>query len=236
MPALKCPSDGYNDAGNHFQRSAYMGVADDGYARGNYAMNGGTNDSCLMGVVSPWTPPENPCSDGYWIDGNDLKTNVRRVWGSGIGGINKGFAYREFPRGLSKMVAIDEIRAGVNSADPRGVWALGFVGASATAGHGTFARAGGPNNPSAKSDVIANCMDLQSKVGGAAALAAMGMGCNEWRVAGSSFEAGARSLHQDGVNILMLDGSVHFVDDDIDKDLWHNMHRRDYRGQLELPF
>jgi prepilin-type N-terminal cleavage/methylation domain-containing protein/prepilin-type processing-associated H-X9-DG protein len=236
LPLLKCPSDPYSGADNHFQRTLVMGGGDNGYARNNYAMNAGTNKSCLMGNFAVSSTPSSSCTDGFWVEGSDLKTDVLRVWGSGIGGVNKSLALRAFSRGISTMVALDEIRAGVNPADPRGVWALGFVGASVTAGHGIYRKAGGPNNPDVKSDVIANCKQVQARVGGAESLASMGMGCNEYRIPGSNFEAGSRSLHPGGVNVLMLGGSVHFIADEIDQNVWHNVHRRDYNGQLELPF
>jgi prepilin-type N-terminal cleavage/methylation domain-containing protein len=235
LPTLKCSSDLYNGVDNHYQRISEMGISDEGYARSNYAMNFGTNASCLKAFPFPGSP-YGDCTDGYFVDGDDLKTSVRAFWGSGIGGVNKSMAFRAFPRGLSKMVAVDEIRAGVNSSDPRGVWALGFIGASGTAGHGIHRQAGGPNNPNPKADLIANCGRVQARVGGADVLAGMGMGCNAWLEPSASFEAGARSMHPDGVNLLMLGGSVHFVMDDVDANVWHNMHRRDYIGELDLPF
>jgi prepilin-type processing-associated H-X9-DG protein len=231
LAVLKCPSDPHSGAENHYQRIPDMGVADEGYARSNFAMNGGTNETCLMPGK-----PSMKCTDGFWIEGDNLATNVRAVWGSGIGGTNKSLPFRAFPRGLSTMVAVDEIRAGVNSIDPRGVWALGFVGSSATAGHGLYRKCGRPNNPSVESDLVSNCERVRASVGGAEALAAMGMGCKTWYTSGANFEAGARSLHPGGVNLLMLGGSVHFVADDVDEQIWHNMHRRDFKGQLDLPF
>lgn len=233
IPMFKCPSDTFNGADNHYQRISSLQLPDEGYARSNCAMNSGTNESCVMGVF-PIVTPDGKCSDGYWIDAKDIR-NARRVWGSGIGGVNKSMSFSDFPRGLGMMVAVDEIRAGVTPSDPRGVWALGFVGASATAGHGLYRRAGGPNNPDPESDVIANCEKVQSQVGGSNALAAMEMGCNTWRIPGASFEAGARSLHPGGVHLLMLGGTVHFVHNDIDAKLWHNLHRRDATGPLDLP-
>ncbi len=44
---MKCPSDLANEADNHFQRAGIDAI-DAGYARGNYAINGGTNRRCLM--------------------------------------------------------------------------------------------------------------------------------------------------------------------------------------------
>ena len=45
--------------------------------------------------------------------------------------------------------------------------------------------------------------------------------CNE------NFQATARSQHADGVNVMMVDGSVKFVSDNIDQNLWHVMHSRE---------
>jgi hypothetical protein len=236
LPLLLCPTDAYNGPDNHFQRIPIMGTPDAGYARNNFAMNGGTNDSCIVGDISLSPMPSGTCTDGFWVEGSNFLTNTSRVWGSGIGGVNKSLPLRAFSRGLSTMVAVDEIRAGITSADPRGVWALGFVGASATIGHGIHANAGRPNNPSVDSDVIANCEAVRNSAGGPQGLAALGMGCKPWSIPGANFEAGSRSMHPHGVNVLMLGGSVHFVENEIEANLWHNLHRRDYASPLELPF
>lgn len=236
LPILKCPTDSFNGPENNFQRIPAGGSPDRGYSRGNFALNMGTNDWCLIGNFENPYHTSGSCTDGFWVWGSDLKTNVRQVWGSGVGGINKSFAARDFPSGLSKMVAVDEIRAGVNPADPRGVWSLGLIGCSVTAGHGTYGTACGPNSTGDSPDAIANCKAARKLAGGASALAAMGMGCNPTLDEGASFLAGARSLHSGGINLLMLDGSAHFVVDDVDDSVWHNMHRRDNRAPIELPF
>ena len=63
---MKCPSDPANGADNHFQRAG-LDAIDAGYARGNYAINGGTNRRCLMRLSKRTTT----CTDGIQVDGTD---------------------------------------------------------------------------------------------------------------------------------------------------------------------
>ena len=231
LPILKCPSDPANEVDAHFQRGPNGQPADLGYARGNYAMNCGTNRECLM-RLSRDGQPLGSCKDGYQVDGTDLATNTRQVWGSGVGGINKSISFREIPS-LSHTVAVEEIRAGVSPIDRRGVWALGFVGSSLTAGHGIYENRG----PNAGYDSIQGCKALQSNPGDAQLLE-LGMPCISSAIETVEFsvQATARSEHIEGVNVLMTDGSVHFVSDSVDADIWHRMHRRDNTAPLELRF
>ena len=230
---MKCPSDPHALAKNHFQRAENWDL---GYARGNYAMNFGTNQSCLM-RLSKQKEPIGGCIDGFQVDGSSLISNTRRVWGSGVGGVNRSVQFREFESGLTKTVAVEEVRAGVNPLDRRGTWALGFVGSSVTAGHGIHGDDGGPNNQNDSSDDIQGCIALVKKVG-KSKLTLERMPCSSTSDPHRelSLQATARSQHPDGVQILMADGSVHFVEDLIDQDIWHNMHKRDRQAPFELPF
>jgi len=134
--------------------------------------------------------------------------------------------------------AYDELRSGIHQADPRGTWALGFIGASGTARHGMLAfpknDGGGPNNSVADSDDIVGCTAIETALG-VDVVAKLGMPClaisNE-----TNNQATSRSMHAGGVHVLMLDGSVHFVSDLVNLDVWYNMHRRNSPEAFELPF
>ena len=227
LPILKCPSDPHND--ELFERGAAHGLTDNFYARGNYAINVGPDGNCLNGGALP-------CVQGFFLRGSNLMIDNDQVWGSGIAGVNKSIGFNSIPDGLSNTVAVDEIRAGIDSLDPRGVWALGQIGSSAVARHGSLGDAGGPNNKNPYSEEFIGCVDLTEKLS-AAALAAEGMGCNP-RPQGreGNVQAGARSLHTGGVNVLLCDGSIQFVRNEVDASVWHAIHTRDRGERIDLPW
>ena len=113
-------------------------------------MNGGSNDRCLMWSAA-WPP--GTCTDGFQVNGTNLASDTTQVWGSGIGGLNKSFRFADFPAGLSRTVAVEEIRAGTHPLDRRGVWTLGFPGSSVTVAHGL----NGNRGPNAGKDFIQGC-------------------------------------------------------------------------------
>ena len=209
LSLMKCPSDSFNNVS--YERGLLSGVAGHTYARGNYAFNMGINPPCFAFKPN--------CPDGYSSDTNDLERTESKVWGSGIGGFNVSFGFQDFPEGLSNMVALDEIRAGISSIDPRGTWAIGMVGASVTAAH-----PGGPNE-NKFGDGIASCGMLIltfSEV----AMKQMRMPCMTSTIP-SNFAATARSQHRGLVNVLKLDGSVHAIPDSVDGKTWLSLHSRD---------
>lgn len=217
---FNCPTDAYNTTDNFFARGKRKGILNNHYARGNYGLNGGPADDCKAGSVD--------CRDGFFAPG-DYLTSSRQVWGPGVGGVNRGIQFREITDGLTYTVAVDEIRAGIHELDPRGVWALGQAGSSSTLRHGQTGNAGGPNARDPKADDIIGCNEVKEAVGEATLIDDC-MPCyaskGEKSITTNS-QAAARSMHASGVHILMVGGSVSFLDDEIDSGIWHAIHTRD---------
>ncbi len=216
--SMVCPSDSFNNPENNY--TFYPAdTLDVGYsfARGNYAINGGSH------CFDPF-----PGSTAFLVGDGASLTMSRdpkefRYSGNGIAGINTHFSFEDCTNGLSTLVAFDEIRAGIHSIDPRGVWALGQIGGSITWAHGVNGDASGPNNQEPRSDDILNCGDLH-ELFGAEKLQKLEMPCVHY--IDTNFQATSRSTHAGGVNVLMLDGSTRFISNEIAPGLWHVMHSR----------
>ena len=230
LSVMLCPSDAYNT--KPYERAAFSGVkTGHTYARGNYAFNGGPDRQCYM--------PVSGCKNGFNVADPDLLHKNMVVWGSGVGGINKSFRLRDFPAGTTCMTVMDEIRAGIDPVDPRGVWALGLVGSSITCCHGIYnlGNTGPPNNQSPNADDIVGCSALLTKYG-LSQLQLLGMPCQVNTANGIEIgiQATSRSMHPTGVHILMLDGSAHYVGENIDPQVWQDLHSNLTSGQSTLPF
>jgi prepilin-type N-terminal cleavage/methylation domain-containing protein len=230
LTVMLCPSDPNNN--KPYERATLSGVTSGHtYARGNYAFNGGPDRQCYMSVSG--------CKNGFNVADPDLLNKNMIVWGSGVGGINKSFRLRDFPAGTSCMTAIDEIRAGIDPVDPRGVWALGMVGSSITACQGIYnlGNTGPPNNVSPNADDIVGCSALIAKYG-MPQLTLLGMPCQVNKANGIEIgiQATSRSMHPMGVHILVLDGSAHYISENIDPQVWQDLHSSLTSGQSTLPF
>lgn len=219
LSVLKCPTDSFNSINNRYIRDLLSGTRNIEHARGNYAMNAGPDRGCLIGI-------QPDCKDGFHLDTTDLM-KAQVMWGTGVGGINYSVSSADITRGLSNMVAVDEIRAGIAPVDPRGSWALGFLGASITARHGLISKKDddyGPNNQIDSSDDIYGCAAMKSS-SGADWPGKMRMPCHT-DTPESNNQATARSMHANGVHVLLADGAVRFVGDSINIDIWYKIHSR----------
>lgn len=234
LSVFRCPTDPFSMPSNRFERGFSAGAqTGHAYARGNYGMNMGVNRNCFIET----TPG---CIDPFDTGDPDLATKNLTVSGNGVGGINVSFRFADFIGGTSKMVAIEELRAGIHPADPRGTWALGFAGSSGTVSHGYYTSVdddNGPNHFYKSSDDINGCNFLHDTLGSEKLLLER-MPCYKSTNAleDISIQATSRSKHPSGVLVMMLDGSGHFVGDNVDSDVWLKMHKRDYTGELNLPF
>ena len=207
LNVMLCPSDAYNHA--PYERALLAGTSGHTYARGNYGYNVGQNHVCFSFQAG--------CTDGFDTGTNDLINTNATVSGNGIGGINVSFGFKNFPNGLSNIVAIDEIRAGIEPLDPRGTWALGMPAANMTA-----VDFPGPNPETG--DGITSCTSLTLKYS-TAELKRLGMQCFDAPIPGN-VAASARSMHVGLVNTLHLDGSVSPVQNSIDSNVWKQWHSR----------
>lgn len=219
LAKLKCPSDTFHHTGNPHR--FYPVVGEQQYvefARGNYAINGGTHN-----YESAPPSTQGPQGDFSHLI---ISEEPRRyeMWGNGIAGINKAFSLDEFTNSQSTTIALEEVRSGVHEIDPRGCWALGQIGGSITWGHGVNGDTFGPNNQDFRADDILRSKEVHQAVG-SDQLEALGMPSCSY--VDRNQQSTARSMHVRGVNVAFVDGAVRFISDQIDPGLWHVLHSRE---------
>jgi prepilin-type processing-associated H-X9-DG protein len=142
---------------------------------------------------------------------------------TGMMGLNFGSKIADVTDGLSNTAAIGELRAGLNSIDIRGTWAIG-LGMASLCGH---AKPYNPTPNNLNGFPPPNCNDGGDEMQAGPALAQsftnaaqMGMGFN---CGGGMYNSGGqcRSMHPGGVNMGFADGSVHFIKNTISQRVWY---------------
>lgn len=183
LETLLCPSD--LAARNKFSPSGANGRE---YARGNYGIN--------MGARFARVYPFN--NDGA------------RAWGythnRGVSGIHRSIGQADVRDGASNTILLSELRAGMNSVDSRGVWAIGIPGSSITACNAWYGDDYGPNCLITASDDIWGCNNDNCRP-------RLKMPCYTSSSGGD--QATARSSHAGGVQTAFCDGSVHWISDSV---------------------
>ncbi|HYW79027.1 MAG TPA: DUF1559 domain-containing protein [Thermoguttaceae bacterium] len=199
ISTMLCPEDAYNT--EPFNGSTGSSGLGDNWARGNYAAN------ASLGYMSFQQGAKPNCAswaaNGNWY----LPKHC------GVMGANDSLAVADVTDGSSQTILVAEVRAGLTSADPRGVWALGIAGSSSLWGHGSIGpECNGPNAPQPNSDQIIQCGQFSTGFGGPDGIAALGMSCK----GGQGEAATTRSAHEGGIQALFVDGSVHYIGDFVD--------------------
>jgi prepilin-type processing-associated H-X9-DG protein len=190
LEVFQCPTDSYNTT----PMLSGTGANATQWARGNYGANAGNgplllrNPDGIYGASSPG-----------WLDPK------RR----GVIGPNVAAKMKELTDGTSNTIVLGELRAGITPLDQRGTWALGQAGASVLFWYGTTGDANGPNVCNVSSD------DVKGPLAADADL--MKQECmpdytgDQW-----ADQATTRSMHPEGVNVGMADGSAHFISNNVE--------------------
>lgn len=202
ISAYRCPSDSKNNS--PFVNAAVPGdsTIGGGWARGNYAISAGYEDY----------------DHQAW--GNTKKSSASSL--SGMNGLtstplcssNFGSKIRDVTDGTSNQFMFTELRAGLSAIDPRGIWAMGFPGASVqNAGRAVY-------NPSPNNLLGGISADGGDELQDGSTYcnpqnAALGMGCTTSGTLMTS--AMSRSQHIGGVNVAMADGSGRFISNNVDQ-------------------
>lgn len=205
-----CPSDSFNN--QPYVNSNVPGDANigGGWARGNYGISAGYEDYDHVNF-----------GNRYKSSSSNLAGKAG-MYSSPLAATCFGAKMRDLLDGPSQQLMFAELRAGLSSSDPRGVWAMGMPGASVqNAGRGTY-------NPGPNSTFWSNGNDggdeLEDLGGGGLAggaeyctqaTANLGMPCTNGGNLMTS--AMARSQHVGGVNVGLADGSGRFISNNIDQ-------------------
>ena len=223
-----CPSDPnnqtpYNDPSGVDAPVNDPALTPNGWARGNYAATCGFTDSDH--TTNGRDASGNNPFDGKGNDGvvpgyptNPAVSKGPLFFFSTTG--RNGTTLTGIPDGTSNTIMVNEVRAGINALDSRGVWAVGQPGSSLTEAGRSYNPT--PNNtldsPDGQTygDELQNCYKFWYYGLGAQ----KGMGCFPNTSGDAMNSAMARSAHTGGVNCCLADGSVHFISNNIDQFTW----------------
>ena len=202
----------------------------DWFGNGTYAATpiGNTH----LGIMDCPTHPRNEERMGNGTGMEDLaRGNYAACYGKGgygyattsapaIGGVfgnNSRISMADILDGSSNTLMLSELRyrtpssTGPSTADIRGTWAYGSMGAD------IFSAQTGPN--SAVGDLIWGCRSMPSEY----------MPCTSTAngtTAMLSSYAAARSYHTGGIHVCLADGGVRFISENIDLNLWQALGSR----------
>jgi prepilin-type N-terminal cleavage/methylation domain-containing protein/prepilin-type processing-associated H-X9-DG protein len=208
LQILLCPTDSYNRQPFNGSGSSQTNKLGDNWARGNYAANAG------MAYLS-YSASAHTRGFGSVQGANPVGWNIK--WCTGVMGANASLRIEDIRDGSSNTILVGEIRAGILPYDTRGVWAMSGGSPSALWAHGFVGDDNGPNSASLNADDMLSCADVVTAVGGQTNLANLGMPCSNDSGAKPNWQQTVRSLHPNGGNVGLGDGSVRYISDFIEK-------------------
>jgi len=218
LEVMLCPSDeGRNNrfTGNGTILNGANGPPGTGnWARGNYGYNGFQ----------------------FWPDAWDSVDDFQPYfdnWNSGVGGVNKSNSIAKITDGTSKTIMLAEMRVGLSSVDPRGVWAMGQCSASVHCRH-IWNGVNVPNDCNAGGDDLPNLGALISDIGRERLIAECMMPGTGWD-SNAMGQSVVRSVHTGGVFVALADSSVRFINDFIDSGTMPNAPRTGSKIRADSP-
>ena len=192
--------------------------------------NGYNTSTALAGTVSNWGRGCYGANASVYYASHACPTAA--IWnaninGKGVMANNVSLSMKQITDGTSKVVALAELRADPSPSNCRGVWAfpLGasvlwcFGASNYDQGSNNF-YTGGPNNAgnatgSSPLDTVSGC-GLNGGLTNAQEYA-LGMGCSNNP---NNDIIGPKSQHPGGLQTVFCDGSVHWIDDNIQVGVW----------------
>jgi prepilin-type N-terminal cleavage/methylation domain-containing protein/prepilin-type processing-associated H-X9-DG protein len=217
IKTYQCPADAYNQL-PYDDESGVDCPLEFGWARGNYAANSGFTDfdHTVKGFDArsnePFSGPGDGTSDG-------IPAHMLYPVSKGPPmAINYGSRLTDFTDGTSSTVLFNEVRAGIDATDPRGVWAIGMPSSSIT-------NAGRNYNPTPNNS-LGDDGNSGDEIQQAYKFWYPTIGSKDRMGAfpntpGDTMNSGmARSMHTGGLNACFADAHVQFITNSVTQWTW----------------